>query len=118
MKIFLPLLPVLRALQPIVQPTLKLEPPRTPFPPRKHLESGSRPTPTPTVTRPPVRAPDFDYDDDEGKENNPPEVPPSDDDEESVLRHLLTRWGEELRQYREKVLRDFDDWKRKLETRF
>ncbi|ATQ38377.1 E4 [Gammapapillomavirus 12] len=111
MKLFLPLFPVLR----VLQPSLKLEPPRTPFPSRKHLESANKPTPTPTVTRPPARQ-DFDYDDeDPGKENLPPEQPPSEDEEDwSVVRHLLKRWALDLDRYRDKVLRDLEDCKRRL----
>nr|AYA94072.1 MAG: E4 protein [Human papillomavirus] len=110
MKLFLPLLPVLRGLH----LSLKPEPPRTPTPSRKHLESVSKPTPTPTVTRPPARVGDFDYDDDEEKENNPPEELPIDEDENWVLRRLLTKWARDLEQYRERVLRDLDDCKKKL----
>nr|AYA94792.1 MAG: E4 protein [Human papillomavirus] len=110
MKIFLPLFPVLR----VLQPSLKLEPPRTPYPSRKHLESANKPTPTPTVTRPPARQ-DFDYDDEEaGKENQPPEQPPSEEEDESVVRHLLKRWALDLQRYRDRVLQDLEDCRKKL----
>nr|AYA94577.1 MAG: E4 protein [Human papillomavirus] len=114
MKLFLPLLPVLRGLQ----LSLKTEPPRTPYPSRKHLESASKPTPTPTVNRPPARAGDFDYDDDDQKENNPPEETPLDEEDNWVLRRLLNKWAQDLEQYRERVLRDLDDCKKKLGIHF
>nr|AYA94156.1 MAG: E4 protein [Human papillomavirus] len=116
MKLCLPLLPV-----PPLGPhhsslLLKGEPPRTPFPHRKPLESGNtRPTKTPTGSRPPARAVDFDYDDEgPNKENLPPEQHPLDEEEETVVGYLLKKWAQDLDRYRRKVLQDLEDCRQRL----
>nr|AYA94523.1 MAG: E4 protein [Human papillomavirus] len=116
MKLFLPLLPVPA---PGSFPSLQgrsLDPPRTPHPLRKHLESvNGKPTKTPVGNRPPRPNLDFDYGAEEGgnKENIPPEQP-EEDEEISILLPLLKKWALDLERLREKVLRDLDDCYRRL----
>nr|AYA94948.1 MAG: E4 protein [Human papillomavirus] len=113
MKLCLPLLPVQH---PGLHPSLlRGDPPRTPFPHRKPLESGNtKPTRTPTGNRPPARVLDFDYDDEEGNKENAPPEHPTVEDEDTVVQSLLKKWAQELDQYRHKVLRDLDDCRRRL----
>ncbi|ADO63736.1 E4, partial [Human papillomavirus 148] len=113
----LPLLPVPLGLP----PTLKTDPPRTPFPLRKRLENADgRPAKTPHGNRPPPRVLDFDFDDDgPNKENLPPtDTTPDQHQEEeellSGLRSLLRKWGQELDLYQERVLHEINDYRRRL----
>nr|ATQ38673.1 E4 [Gammapapillomavirus 12] len=95
------------------------DPPRSPHPNRRHLESGpTKPTKTPIGNRPPRPVLEFDYDDETNKENQPPENNNDLPEEDWGLHHLLKKWEGELDQFRERVLRDLDDCKRRLGIRF
>ncbi|ADE45486.1 E1^E4 [Human papillomavirus 127] len=102
-------------------------PPHTPHPQRKALERDhEKPTRTPKGIRPPRPVLGFDYDADEGSSRvtQPPEQPPEqrpqngeeeeDPEQACGLRRLLQRWEADLNRFRDKVLEDLEDYKRRL----
>nr|AYA94731.1 MAG: E4 protein [Human papillomavirus] len=70
---------------------------------------------------PPHRQPreenDIDEDDEE-KENQPPETPPAQNGDEGPLMSLLRKWDHDINQFRNIILQDLEDLKRKLGIHF